>query len=310
MPNNTSSAKNPIVITTAQTLSNAADHILNQSQSGPLSKNTILNTLARAIQNDGRNWGALRNSSSPIRDPRIQPIAITESGNSPLIAAELFTNNLYIKIWRPEGRHGYLPKASISIDPALNIIITCPSWGPFYDPDPYRAITYTTLTIPSSKISLLATSYARNPSDLLKNIAWNETILGDYAHITPKHDHMIVAPFSCLIVPNELHQTIIRADYLIRKKNKTLRKDFNTPQQWVVAGFATTASDTITVSVSKPMTFKKACQKLKEAIVKYNLTEGTSLQEDPEITISHAYRLDYPEYISSFEIQDHLNGII
>jgi len=186
--------KNPTIITEAKTLARAADLIaaLPSAQRG--NKNSLLNTMACAIQGDGRNWGALKNSASPVVDPRAQPPQASPAPSAQILptkAGTLLKSGQTHPVPLSEGKTGHIPMATAALAGDGAIVITCPLWGGLLQPRADDPVTHLTLVLEPDEVSHVAAEWPSADS-LLRDSAWVESIRQHGVDVSDKYGALVV----------------------------------------------------------------------------------------------------------------------
>jgi len=186
--------KNPLILTEAKTLSRAADEVTSLARSRALTKNTVLNAIARAILGDGRNWGALKAGDQPVLDPRaaerrdeIAPAGPADR-QAPARFRDLQADDLS-PVALPDGKTGWLPLARLSGRGDGGIDLDCPLWGPAFLPNAEDRLISCRLTLDAEQVLEIADGWPSADS-LKRDLAWGRRLTGSFATLTEGYGHL------------------------------------------------------------------------------------------------------------------------
>ena len=175
---------NPIVVTEAKTLDRAADEILKISETRTLSKNTVLNTIAKAICGKERNWGFLKGHDGPVTDQRLSllPENYRRRNLRPYKVSQLTSNqifNLPVETLTGDRRtlSGSLPLAELSSREDGGIDIRGFTWGSAYEPSPDQAVYEVGTVLPPESVQDLAKGWPTAES-LTRDTSWGKRVGG------------------------------------------------------------------------------------------------------------------------------------
>ncbi len=174
-------ATNPLVITEAKSLARAADAIVALDPARRGNKNTLLNTIAQAICGQGRNWGSLKGSPSPVRDPRVAAVPTAPiSADRPVVYADLCESDKF-SITLPDGKTGHLPRARLAPRADGGIDVSAHLWGTSYSAAPEDRLITHMFTLDAATCARIQAEWASAPA-LARDTRWAEGQTG--LHLT------------------------------------------------------------------------------------------------------------------------------
>lgn len=196
---------NPVILTEAKTLARAADEILEISSSGkPLSKNGVLNAMARAICGPDRNWGFLKSRTGTVKDPRViaqttRPAPTTRA--RPLRVKDLAPEDkqeIPLNPFEPfSPEDGYLPKARLTPREDGGIDVRVFTWGGDFLPNPMARVVEVSASFEPEQVEDIRQNWP-NASSLLKDMGWGSWIGGSMMTLTEKYDRLVlILPLGC-----------------------------------------------------------------------------------------------------------------